>query len=269
MNNLGPSPARMWRKIYWRTIPILGIAWLCCSIDRVNLGYVAVPLSKELGLSTASIGFAAGLVYLGYIVIPIPGNLIAYRVGARIWITRILIAWALITAAAAAVDSAATLYLARLLLGFAEAGLPAFILFYLTSWMPRSQQSRALSYFFVSVPVSAITGALLASFLLSHDGLVFGLAGWRSVFLVEGILSLLIAVLVWFTLTDKPQDASWLTSSERETLQADSIVTRPRRRPSPRRRPGLCSGTGISGRWLLPTSPSPSGNPRWCSSSRR
>jgi sugar phosphate permease len=136
MNNLGPSPARMWRKIYWRTIPILGIAWLCCSIDRVNLGYVAVPLSKELGLSTASIGFAAGLVYLGYIVIPIPGNLIAYRVGARIWITRILIAWALITAAAAAVDSAATLYLARLLLGFAEAGLPAFILFDLTSWMP-------------------------------------------------------------------------------------------------------------------------------------
>jgi MFS transporter, ACS family, tartrate transporter len=228
--NDGSSRSALWRKIYWRTIPILGIAYLCSYIDRVNLGYVAVPLSKDLGLSATAMGFAAGIFFLGYIVVEIPGNLIQYRLGARTWITLILLTWALITAATTAVDSTASLYLARVFLGFAEGGIAPGILLYLTYWMPRSQQSRALSYFFLVAPVSSIIGALLAHFLLGHGGLVFGLAGWRSVFLTEGILSLLVGVLVWFTLTDKPQDASWLTSPERQILRAeldrDAAVTR-------------------------------------------
>ena len=106
MSNLGASPSLLWRKIYWRLIPILSLAYLCSSIDRTNLGYVAVPMSSDLGLSAAGLGFAAGLVYLGYIVVPVPGNLIAYRIGTRKWITCILVAWTLITVASAAVDSA-------------------------------------------------------------------------------------------------------------------------------------------------------------------
>jgi MFS family permease len=215
------DPERLWRKIYWRIIPVVAMAWLCSFIDRSSLGYVAVPLSKNLGLSATGIGFAASIVFIGYIVVPVPGNLIAYRVGARTWISCLLIAWSLVTAATAAVDSVATLYLARILLGFAEGGIGSAILLYLTSWVPRSRQSRALSYFFLVTPVSAITGALLASFLLSHDKLVLGLEGWRSVFLIEGILSLLVAALVWLTLTDKPRDASWLTRPEREMRQAE------------------------------------------------
>lgn len=221
MAELDTSLDRLGRKICLRIIPVVSIAWLCSYIDRGSLGYVAVPLSKDLGLSATAFGFAAGIVFIGYIVVPVPGNLIAYRVGAPAWITGILIAWSLVTAATAAVDSAATLYLARILLGFAEGGTGSAILLYLTFWVPRPQQSRALSYFFLVMPVSAILGALMASFLLSHDRLVLGLAGWRSVFLTEGILSLLIAVLVWFTLVDKPQDASWLTGPEREMLQAE------------------------------------------------
>jgi ACS family tartrate transporter-like MFS transporter len=221
MSDLHPSPARLWRKIYWRIIPVVSIAWLCSSIDRGSLGYVAVPMSKDLGLSATNLGFAAGVVFVGYIVVPVPGNLVQYRLGARTWITGILIAWSLVTAATAAVDSVATLYLARILLGFAEGGIGSGILLYLTSWLPRSQQSRALSYFFLVIPVSGSIGALLAGFLLSQDGLVPGLAGWRSVFLTEGILSLLAAALVWFTLTGKPQDASWLTEPEREMLRAE------------------------------------------------
>ena len=221
MSDPGSSRARLWRKVYWRIIPILAIAYLCSFIDRVNLGYVAVPLSRGLGLSATAMGFAAGIFFLGYIVAEIPSNLIQYRVGARIWITIILLTWAVITAATAAVHSAAALYIARLSLGFAEGGIAAGILLYLTYWIPRSQQSRALSYFFLVAPVSSIIGALLARFLLGHAGLVFGLAGWRSVFLAEGILSLLIGVLFWFALTDKPQDASWLTGPEREILQAE------------------------------------------------
>ncbi len=213
--------ARLWRKIYWRIIPILGIAYLCSFIDRVNLGYVAVPLSKDLGLSATAMGFAAGIFFLGYIVVEIPSNLIQYRVGARTWITLILLTWGLITAATAAVDSAATLYIARILLGFAEGGIAPGILLYLTYWMPRSQQSRALSYFFLVAPISSIVGALVARFLLGHGGLVFGLAGWRSVFLTEGILSLLVGFLVWSTLTDKPQHASWLSDPERLILRAE------------------------------------------------
>lgn len=109
----------------------------------------------------------------------------------------------------------------RILLGFAEGGIGSGILLYLTSWLPRSQQSRALSYFFLVIPVSGSIGALVAGFLLSHDGLVPGLAGWRSVFLTEGILSLLAAALIWFTLTGGPRDASWLTGPERELLRAE------------------------------------------------
>lgn len=222
MSNSGPSPERLWRKVYWRIIPVVGIAWLCSYIDRGSLGYIAVPLSKDLGLSATSLGFAAGIVSVGFIVVPVPGNLIQYRVGARVWITAILIAWSLVTAATAAVNSAATLYLARIVLGFAEGGIGSGILLYLTSWLPRSRQSRALSYFFLVIPVSGSIGALLASFLLSYDGLVPGLAGWRSVFLTEGILSLLVAALVWFALPGTPQDASWLTRPEREMLRAEA-----------------------------------------------
>ena len=221
MTDLDISPDRLGRKICWRIIPVVSIAWLCSYIDRGSLGYVAAPLSKDLGLSATSFGFAAGIVFIGYIVVPVPGNLIAYRVGVRTWITGMLIAWSLVTAATAAVDSAATLYLARILLGFAEGGIGSAILLYLTLWVPRSQQSRALSYFFLVMPISAITGALLAGFLLSHDGLMLGLAGWRSVFLTEGILSLLAAALVWLILADKPRDASWLTGPERVMLQGE------------------------------------------------
>jgi MFS family permease len=221
MSDLDAFPARLWRKIYWRVIPVVSIAWLCSYIDRGSLGYVAVPLSADLGLSATNTGLAAGLVFVGYIVVPVPGNLIEYRIGARAWITGILVAWSLVTAATAAVDSAATLYLARILLGFAEGGIGSGILLYLTFWMPRSQQSRALSYFFLVLPLSGVAAALMAAFLLSHDGLVLGLAGWRSVFLTEGILSLLVAALVWFTLTGKPQDASWLTPPERLLLRSE------------------------------------------------
>ena len=221
MSDRDLSPARLWRKIYWRIIPVVSIAWLCSYIDRGSLGYVAIPLSGDLGLSATDIGLAAGIVFVGYIVVPIPGNLIEYRIGARAWITGILVAWSLVTAATAAVDSAATLYLARILLGFAEGGIGSGILLYLTFWIPRSQQSRALSYFFLVLPLSGVVAALMAGFLLGHDGLVLGLAGWRSVFLTEGILSLLVAALVWFTLASKPQDASWLTRPERWLLRSE------------------------------------------------
>jgi ACS family tartrate transporter-like MFS transporter len=134
MSDRDLSPARLWRKIYWRVIPVVSIAWLCSYIDRGSLGYVAIPLSGDLGLSATDIGLAAGIVFVGYIVVPIPGNLIEYRIGARAWITGILVAWSLVTAATAAVDSAATLYLARILLGFAEGGFPA---------RPRRARARA------------------------------------------------------------------------------------------------------------------------------
>lgn len=105
MNNSDAASARLWRKICWRVIPILGIAWLCSYLDRSSLGYVAVPLSRDLGLSATDIGFAAGIVFLGYVVVPVPGDLIQYRIGARRWITGILIAWSLVTAATAAAFS--------------------------------------------------------------------------------------------------------------------------------------------------------------------
>lgn len=230
---------------------------------------VAASLSKDLGRSATDIGLAAGIVFLGHIVVPIPGNLIQYRIGARHMDhrhpCRLVASHGRDRGCGQRRDPLSRADPARL----RRRGIGAEIRLYLTSWLPRSQHSRALSYFFLVVHISAIVGALVASFLLSHDGLMLGLVGWRSVFLTEGSLSLLLAALVWFALARSPQDASWLTGPELMMLKAelgrDTAPAQAAALTSARAR----SGTGASGRWPSPTSRSASGSRRWRSSCRR
>jgi MFS transporter, ACS family, tartrate transporter len=210
---------RLWRRVAWRIIPLVGLAYVMSYIDRANLGYVAQPMSRDLGLDAAQIGLAGGLFFVGYILVEVPSNMALRRFGARKWITRILVTWGLVSAATAAVNSATTLYIARLLLGFAEAGLAAGILLYLTFWFPRRHRSWAMSAFFLMIPLSSIIGAPLAAGLLAWGQNLFDMTGWRSLFLVEGALTVVVGALIFFLLPDRPRDARWLAPGERELIE--------------------------------------------------
>ncbi|QKW36953.1 MFS transporter [Actinomadura sp. NAK00032] len=227
---------RTWRKVGIRIIPLIGVAYVASYIDRANVGYIAKPMSHDLGLNSSQIGLAAGLFFIGYVLVEVPSNMMLKRFGARRWIARIMITWGAITAATAAVNSATTLYIARLLLGFAEAGLAAGILLYLTFWFPRRQRSWALSGFFLMTPVSSIIGAPLAAALITWGQDVFGIAGWRSLFLVEGILTIGVSILILAFLPARPQDARWLDDQEKaaieETLAAEAAEQRAHGAPS-------------------------------------
>lgn len=208
-----------WRKVGIRIIPLVGLAYVASYIDRANIGYIAAPMSHDLNLSHTEFGFAAGLFFIGYVLVEVPSNLLLTRFGARIWITRIMVTWGLVTAATAAVNSAATLFIARILLGFAEAGLAAGILLYLTFWFPRRQRSWALSAFMLMIPVSSVIGSPLAAALLSKGESLFGIAGWRALFLAEGILTILVGAVVFAFLPDRPKDAQWLDDGEKAAIE--------------------------------------------------
>lgn len=210
---------RTWRKVGIRIIPLIGLAYVASYIDRANVGYIAAPMSRDLGLSKGQIGLAAGLFFIGYVLVEVPSNMMLNRFGARKWIARIMLTWGLVTAATAAVNSATTLYVARLLLGFAEAGLAAGILLYLTFWFPRRQRSWALSAFVMTIPLSSIIGSPLAAALLAWSQRLLGIPGWRALFLVEGVLTILIGILIFFLLPNRPGDARWLGDREKAAIE--------------------------------------------------
>jgi MFS transporter, ACS family, tartrate transporter len=209
---------RMWRKIAMRILPLIGLAYIISYIDRANLGYIAKPMTADLGMTSAQLGLAAGLFFIGYILVEIPSNMMLRRFGARIWISRIIVSWGIVTALTAAVHTAGQLYIARIILGFAEAGLAAGLLLFLTYWFPRKQRSWAMSGFFLTIPLSAIIGAPIAAALLKWGESLLGIAGWRSLFVVEGLLTILIGVLIFVALPSRPNDAKWLTEHERHFL---------------------------------------------------
>ncbi|MFG1908787.1 MFS transporter [Kribbella sp. NPDC048928] len=208
-----------WRKVSVRIIPLIGLAYVVSFTDRANLGFIAAPMSRDLHLSSRQIGLAAGVFFIGYVLVEVPSNLLLRRFGARIWIARIMITWGLITAATSAVNSAGTLFLARLLLGFAEAGLGAGILLYLTYWFPRRQRAWAMSLFILMTPISAIIGSPLAAAVLTWGQRVFGITGWRALFLVEGLLTVVVSVLIFCFLPNRPRDARWLEPHERDGIE--------------------------------------------------
>ncbi|MBB4684049.1 MFS transporter [Amycolatopsis jiangsuensis] len=213
------AEARMWRRISFRIMPVIGLAFMVSYVDRANLGYLAEPLSTDLGLSAAGLGLAGSLFFIGYILMEVPSNMMLERFGARIWISRIIISWGAVTAVTAAVHSPGQLYLARIVLGVAEAGLSAGIILYLTFWYPKKQRAWAMSTFFLMIPISNIIGAPVAAALLEWGKGLFGIAGWRSLLLVEGVATVLVGVVVLVLLPSRPSRAKWLSAEERAFLE--------------------------------------------------
>jgi MFS family permease len=206
--------AAVWRRAGWRIIPICALAYLLSYIDRVNLGYISPSLSHDLGMNSTQLGLAAGLFFVGYIFFEVPSNMALRRFGARRWIARILLSWGVVTALTSMVDSVWLLYVARVALGIAEAGLAAGLVLYLSTWFPHRQRAWVLSLFFLSLPISAIVGAPFAALLLTWGHSLLGVAGWRALFLTEGALTVLVGIAVLAFLPDSPARARWLTPAQ-------------------------------------------------------
>jgi len=216
------------RKVSLRLLPILFVLYIASYLDRTNVSIAALQMNKAVGLSSAAYGFGAGVFFIGYGLLEVPSNLFLARFGARRWIARIAVTWGILACAMMFVRGTTSFYVLRFLLGAAEAGAFPGIIYYLSQWFPERQRGTAMSKFMVSVPVAGVIGGPLGGNLLGLDGRG-GLAGWQWLFLAEGVPSIVLGVVVWFVLVDRPEDATWLTAPERDWLTTHMSAERERR----------------------------------------
>src|ERR1700747_3403345 len=204
-------------KVYLRILPFAVLTYFFCYLDRINVGFASLTMNKDLGLDAAIYGMAAGAFFWGYVLFEVPSNIILEKVGARIWIARIMITWGLNSGATPFATGPYRFMAIRFLLGLAEAGLfPGFVL-YFTYWFPDQYRARINAGFTLALPIAVALGAPISTSLLGLDGL-WGLKGWQCMYLLEAIPTVLIGVSVFFYLTDRPSEANWLHSEEREWL---------------------------------------------------
>jgi ACS family tartrate transporter-like MFS transporter len=228
-------------KVTRRLVPFLIVCYFIAYLDRVNVGFAALTMNQDLGLSQTAFGFGAGIFFVAYFIFEVPSNLMLERFGARKWIARIMLSWGILSGAMAFIPSIGratglgneySFYLVRVLLGVAEAGFFPGIIFYLTLWFPSVYRARIVGYFMAAIPLSTVIGAPISGVLLYlHGGL--GLAGWQWMFIVEAVPSIILAVVVFFYLTDRPADARWLAPDERAWL-SERLEVEQRQRDSVR-----------------------------------
>jgi MFS family permease len=207
-------------KAQWRLVPLLCLLYFISYVDRTNIAFAALTMNKALGLTATQYGLAAGLFYIGYIAVEIPSNLIQTKVGARLWIPRIMISWGIVSAATALVVGANSFYSARVLLGAAEGGFFPGMIYYITLWFPRAYRSRVIGRFMVATSFSGLLGGPLASLIFARFEGALGLASWQWLFIVEGVPAVLLGIACWWLLPDRPAHAKWLTQPERDALEA-------------------------------------------------
>jgi ACS family tartrate transporter-like MFS transporter len=208
------------RKVSKRLIPFLIILYVTAYLDRVNVGFAALEMNADLKFSSAVFGFGSGVFFLGYCLFEVPSNIVLARLGARIWICRIMVSWGIIASAMTLVKTPTHFHVLRFLLGAAEAGFFPGVIFYLSRWFPASARARAIASFMIGIPLSGIIGGPLSGFLLNLDGRL-GLAGWQWLFLIEGIPPIVLGFVVLWYLTDEPRHANWLSPIERESLERE------------------------------------------------
>src|SRR3954471_12399980 len=196
-------------KVSWRLVPFLMICYFVAYLDRVNVGFAALTMNKDLGISATAYGFGAGIFFFSYFIFEVPSNLMLERFGARKWIARIMLSWGILSGTMAAIHGEYSFYLVRVLLGIAEAGFFPGIIFYLTLWFPGVYRARIVGWFMAAIPLSSVLGAPVSGAILGMRGFA-GLAGWQWLFILEAVPAIILAVVVWFYLTDRPSDATWL-----------------------------------------------------------
>ncbi len=236
------------RRVSWRLLPILFLLFVAAFLDRTNVSLAALEMNRDLKLSAAVYGLGSGIFFIGYALFEVPSNLILARVGARRWMARIAITWGLLACCMVFVRGQKSFFTIRFLLGFAEAGFFPGIIYYLGGWFPERLRARAISRFMFGVPLSSFIGGPMASWLLSLRG-VGTLAGWQWLFLVEGIPSIVLGVVAFFYLTDRPADAHWLRPDQRQWLA--TRLEQERAASAPTSESDLVRALGRGTLWLL------------------
>lgn len=222
--------AQLMRKITWKVVPFLCICFMAAFLDRVNVGFAKEQMQQDLKMDAQVYSLGAGIFFVGYFLFEVPSNLILARVGARSWIARIMITWSIISASFAFVQSETSFYVLRFLLGAAEAGFFPGVIFYLTKWFPSSYRSRTIALFMMAAAGTGIIGAPLSGLLLDLDG-VAGLRGYKWLFLVEALPSLILGIILFLRLPNGPEEAKWLAPNEKQwlsdRLEQDRIAAGP------------------------------------------
>jgi len=208
------------QKVQIRLIPFLFLLYVVAMVDRINIGFAALTMNKDLRLSSQQYSIAAGIFFIGYFLFEVPSNLILHKVGARVWIARILLSWGLVASLTGLVETVHQLYAARVLLGFAEAGYFPGIVLYMTYWFRQREQARALSLFLTGYAVTNIVGAPVSGFILDHVDWL-GMGSWRWLLILEGIPAVVLGILTRFILPNRPSEAEFLTTEEKEWLKKE------------------------------------------------
>ncbi len=200
-----------------RLIPVMALMYVASFLDRVNIGFAALTMNRDLGFSPEVFGFGAGIFFLGYFLFEIPSNLLLEKLGARAWMCRIMVSWGLVSMATAFVKTDTAFYVLRFLLGLAEAGLYPGMILYMTYWFPQATRARFIALFLAAVPAASVIGAPISGWLLGFDGI---LHGWQWMLLLEGVPSLLLGVAILWLLPDRPANAAWLSGPDKAILEA-------------------------------------------------
>ena len=215
--------SRVYAKVAWRLLPFLFLCYVAAYLDRVNIGFAKLQMLSDLRFSETVYGLGAGIFFIGYFIFEVPSNIILHKVGARVWIARVMITWALISAAMMFVTTPTMFYLARFALGLAEAGLFPGVLLYLTYWFPAQRRGKIIALFMTAIPMSGIIGGVLSGWILHSLSGAHGLAGWQWLFLVEAVPSLVMGAAVIAFLDNGIRDARWLSDAEKRLL-ADNVA---------------------------------------------
>lgn len=217
-NHATADEQRVMSKLFRRLVAFLFVLFVFSFLDRINIGFAGLTMSQDLGLTSTMFGLAATLFYVTYVLFGVPSNIMLSRVGARRWIAVIMVVWGVASTCTLFATSAGTLYALRMIVGVAEAGFVPGILLYLTWWFPSWYRARANALFMIAMPLTMMFGSMLSGYILALDG-AMNLRGWQWLFLLEGLPSVILGVVTWFYLDDKPADAKWLNADEKQTLQ--------------------------------------------------
>ncbi|NQW67540.1 MAG: MFS transporter [Burkholderiales bacterium] len=219
VQNSTPFEEATYLKVTWRLIPLLLLCYIVAYLDRVNVGFAKLQMAGELGFSDAVYGLGAGMFFIGYFFFEVPSNIILHRVGARVWIARIMVTWGIVSGGMMFIQTETQFYVMRFLLGLAEAGFFPGIILYLTYWYPAHRRARIVTMFMTGIPLAGVIGGPLSGWIMKSWDQVSGLQGWQWMFLLEAIPSVLIGFVVYFYLDDRITSAKWLQDEERAILQ--------------------------------------------------
>jgi len=233
---------KLYRKVNWRIVPLFILCFLFAYLDRVNISFAKLQMQADLGFSDTIYGLGASLFFVGYFLFEVPSNMLLHRIGARVWIARIMVTWGITSACMMFVQSEFWFYTLRFLIGVMEAGFVPGVLYFFTQWYPSNRRGRVNAYFKSSICLCGIVGGPLAGLILGHFDGVMGMAGWKWLFLLEGLPSVLLGFVVFWLVSDRIEDAPWLSAEEKQ-LMAQRMAEEPKSEAS----------QSFAGLWRQPT----------------